>query len=461
MRNGAFVKSIVLVAAVAAISLAALPAQGAARQAADAGVCPEARRCLELLQDGIEFIAAGRWEVASVVLKEAAAGLEGWPSHARDLALAYVYLGVARLQIADADETVQWFAEAQMRDPTLQLDPAEFPRDVLALWAEARELGMLVVDSEPSGAEVSVDAVVRGRSPVGVAGLRPGEYRVTLAHAGYAGVSRVLSVAAGRTERLFVPMVPASGAADTRTRGAAPLTGIPDGVSTAGLSFGDAAVEQAPGNVLPIPAWFPAGTTKKSGRSWWRTLAGILGVAGGVAMMVETAVCRPRGGNLEGNVGIPVETMGGILETYAQGRLSRCTLEFAWNLEVPGDTGSTVGGRVLDYERVRSGAYDPTLQYDGLISSAREPWFLGNLGAAEKLVLEPSFRERVNQALLQSVGDARSRHRVPKEYLVAGGAMIAAGTLLATLWSHVTVVDDLAVSVTPTGGVLASRSFGW
>ena len=39
--------------------------------------------------------------------------------------------------------------------------------------------------------------------------------------------------------------------------------------------------------------------------------------------------------------------------------------------------------------------------------------------------------------------------------------MIAAGTLLATLWSHVTVVDDLAVSVTPTGGVLASHSFGW
>ena len=69
----------------------------------------------------------------------------------------------------------------------------EFPRDVLELWAEARNLGMLLVDSEPSGAEVSIDEVVWGRSPVGVAGLRPGEYRVTLAHAGYAGVSRVLS----------------------------------------------------------------------------------------------------------------------------------------------------------------------------------------------------------------------------------------------------------------------------
>ncbi len=42
MRNGAFVKSLVAVAAVAAILLAGVPARGAAGQAADAGVCPEA-----------------------------------------------------------------------------------------------------------------------------------------------------------------------------------------------------------------------------------------------------------------------------------------------------------------------------------------------------------------------------------------------------------------------------------
>ena len=225
MRNGAFIESIVLVAAVAAISLAALPAQGAARQAADAGVCPEARRCLELLQDGIALIEGGPVGNSFRRAEGAAAGLEGRPSHVRDLALAYVYLGVTRLQVADADETVQWFAEAQMRDPTLQLDPAEFPRDVLELWAEARSLGMLLVDSEPSGAEVSVDGVVRGRSPVGWAGLKPRAYRVELEQDGYAGVSRMLTVAAGRTERLFFSLLPASGAAGTRTRGAAPLAG--------------------------------------------------------------------------------------------------------------------------------------------------------------------------------------------------------------------------------------------
>ncbi len=227
MRDATCLKSVAVVFVVAAVLLAGVPARGAAGQSAGAGGCSDAQTCLELLRDGIALIEAGRWNAASVLLTEAGAGLEGRPSHVRDLALAYVYLGVARLQVADADETRQWLAEAQMRDPTLQLDPAAFPGDVLDLWAEARDLGMLFVDTEPSGAEVSIDEVVRGRSPVGVAGLRPGEYRVTLAHAGYAGVSRVLSVAAGRTERLFVPMLPASGAADTRPRGAGPLTGIP------------------------------------------------------------------------------------------------------------------------------------------------------------------------------------------------------------------------------------------
>ena len=151
-----------MVVTAVAVLLAGVLVRGVAGQSAGAGGCLEAQTCLELLRDGISLIEAGRWNAASVLLTEAAAGLDGRPPHARDLALAYVYLGVARLQVADADEARQWFAEAQMRDPTLRLDPGEFPGDVLEIWAEARDLGMLFVDTEPSGAEVSVDGVVRG-----------------------------------------------------------------------------------------------------------------------------------------------------------------------------------------------------------------------------------------------------------------------------------------------------------
>ncbi|MCY4638048.1 MAG: hypothetical protein OXG04_26745 [Acidobacteria bacterium] len=101
--------------------LCAAPARGAAVQRAGKGRCPEVRRCLDLLEDGIDFVESGRWDAASVVLEEVIAGLEGRPSYARDLARAYVYLGVARLQIADADETRQLFAAARLSNPTLEL----------------------------------------------------------------------------------------------------------------------------------------------------------------------------------------------------------------------------------------------------------------------------------------------------------------------------------------------------
>ena len=467
MRNRTCWKSGVVVLAVAAVLLVALPAHGAARQAADAGVCPEARRCLELLQDGIALIEAGRWETASVVLKEAAAGLEGRLSHARDLARAYVYLGVARLQIADADETRQWFAEAQMRDPTLQLDPREFPGDVLELWAEARDLGRLFVDTDPSGAKVSIDGMVRGRSPVGVAGLKPGAYRVALTHDGYAGVSRVLTVAAGRTERLFFSLLPAPGAADTRTRGAVPLTGIPDGVSPAGLSFGDAAAEQAPVNVLPIPDRFPAGTTKKSGRSWWRTLAGLLGVAGGVTLIVEGARCTGGGKKTTGWLGYgetkqvagyylgrQVEVLGGRLDTFNFGPADVVACErlrYGWYWERPDGIG--FGGHVRDHAAVESGTYTLWSEPISYTTQGRQ--------LRRQLSQDPSSSERFRQALVQSVGDIGVGYRVPPEWLVPGAAVVAVGALFATLWADVTVVEDLAVSVTPAGGVLASRSFGW
>ena len=464
MGTGTYWKSVVVVAAVAVL-LAGVPARGVAGQSAGAGGCSDAQTCLELLRDGVALIETGRWEAASLVLQGVTAGLKGRPSHARDLALAYVYLGVARLQVSDADEARQWFAEAQMRDPTLRLDPAEFPGDVLEIWEEARDLGMLFVDTEPAGAEVSVDGMGRGRSPVGVAGLKPGAYQVALSHDGYAGVSRVLAVAAGRTERLLVSLVPLG--AEARSPGVAPLTGIPDSVSrTAGLSLGDAGEEQAPVNLVPIPDRFPAGTAKKSGRSVWRTVAGVVGVAGGVAMMIQSAKCRGGGKRSTAwlgygetvqlknfNMGRQVEVVGGRLDTFgfrARDRVACEGLDYFWYWERPDGLGFE--GSVADHASVKSGTYSPWLY-------VRKPIEVEEL--VGQMSEDPSVAPRLRQALVQSVGDIGVGRRVPKEYLFAGGALIVAGALFATLWSDVTVVEDLAVGITPSGGVMASRSFGW
>ncbi len=110
-----------------------------------------------------------------------------------------------------------------------------------------------------------------------------------------------------------------------------------------------------------------------------------------------------------------------------------------------------VWGDVWDHAAVESVTYNP--------------WTEGRLSTggpvARQMRQHPSSAQLLRQALVQSVGDIGVDYRVPPEWLVPGVALVAVGALFTTLWSHVTVVEDVAVSMTPSGGVLASRSFGW
>ena len=386
--------------------LGVAPAHAGAAQPADEGRCPEVRRCLDLLEDGIDFIESGRWEAASVVLEEVVAGLEERPPYARDLARAYVYLGVARLQVADAGETRQLFAEAQTRDPTLELGPAEFPRDVLEIWAEARELGGLLVESEPAGAQVSAD--------------------------------------------------------DVRDRAGVPRTDEPDGMSTtAGRSFGDAAAAAAAADVLTTAERFSADTTKKMGRSMWRTLIGAMGIAAGI--VVAGRQCDLDGAQ-RWEDGKQVETLAGVLQTtrlsaapYGRSKYVRwwggCRMRYEFELQ--GRYGS-IHGAVEDHEAMLRDSADALLLNGEQRSRYVEAMLRdsGQYGA--------SFDEQLKGGLAESVGGVRTGLFFPRDRLAGGLALAGLGALLATIWSDGgVVVEEVAVSVTPTGGVLASRSFGW
>ena len=46
-------------------------------------------------------------------------------------------------------------------------------------------------------------------------------------------------------------------------------------------------------------------------------------------------------------------------------------------------------------------------------------------------------------------------------FLYTGLAVAAGGVLLATIWSDVTDTGLVSLSMTPDGGVRASKSFGW
>ena len=194
------------------------------------------------LRRGIGLVEASDFAAAGDVLEAVVAGLRGRPAEARELARAELYLGVARLYLAGDDEARRLFSAAQMHDPTLQPAADAMPRRVMALWEEARGLGALRIVTEPAGATVVVDGEVQGAAPIDVAGLTPGGRRVTLTLDGYVDDTRVVSVTAGRAERLRIDLTPAleeSQAADAQVESAGMgATGGAAGGAAAGAEAG-------------------------------------------------------------------------------------------------------------------------------------------------------------------------------------------------------------------------------
>ena len=80
-------------------------------------------------------------------------------------------------------------------------------------FADTPTTGMLVVHSQPAGANVTVDGVARGVAPLTVEGLSTGDHEVVLQSA--TGSSRhTVKVLAGTTASLVAPVIPATPVAD-------------------------------------------------------------------------------------------------------------------------------------------------------------------------------------------------------------------------------------------------------
>jgi hypothetical protein len=75
----------------------------------------------------------------------------------------------------------------------------------------AAATGQLQIRTEPAGAQVSVDDVPRGPSPVAVDDLAAGEHVVSVT-SDLASVKQRVTVAAGSTASVVVPLMPAEGA---------------------------------------------------------------------------------------------------------------------------------------------------------------------------------------------------------------------------------------------------------
>jgi hypothetical protein len=71
---------------------------------------------------------------------------------------------------------------------------------------ETPTVGSLLVQSDPAGAQVSVDGVDRGKAPASIAGLTPGEHEVLLQAAGGPPVRQKVVIEAGVTASVLAPV---------------------------------------------------------------------------------------------------------------------------------------------------------------------------------------------------------------------------------------------------------------
>jgi hypothetical protein len=87
-------------------------------------------------------------------------------------------------------------------------------------------VGGIAVSSSPSGADVYVNNIFRGLSPLTVESLTPGVYTVLVRLSGYQDFMSTVSVSAGQTAQVSAVLIPASIQTET-TRQTVPPTAVP------------------------------------------------------------------------------------------------------------------------------------------------------------------------------------------------------------------------------------------
>jgi TonB family protein len=127
--------------------------------------------------------------------------------------------------------------------PLAEASPSPLAPTPEALAPQSGQVGVLRIESEPSGARVSVNGEARGRTPLRLSDLSFGSYRVRVEQRGYEAQAREVSLsaeaAAGELRFVLARPAPAQGGADVastppgasvsvdgRPVGTTPLTGL-------------------------------------------------------------------------------------------------------------------------------------------------------------------------------------------------------------------------------------------
>jgi hypothetical protein len=122
--------------------------------------------------------------------------------------LAEIFLreGILKLRAGDVPAAESLFSRSRALRPGFTPDPAMFPPQVLSAWGNAGRRpppeAELLVQSLPSGADVSLDGEYRGKTPLRVRTGKTGPVRVRVSHPGYRDAEAVGQWLPGDAENL-------------------------------------------------------------------------------------------------------------------------------------------------------------------------------------------------------------------------------------------------------------------
>lgn len=164
---------------------------------------PNLKVAAQAVNEAKEQLANGQVKPAAKRIAAARAFLDPLRPQLRDYTLlttTLLYSAVVSMNIGDKRTSQAAFADLARLRPDYRIDPAEFPPAVIEAFEKARQAeaklakGRVIVTSTPEGAQVFVDEVVRGVTPLTVA-ASPGAHFVRVASEGYLSQTKSVTVA--------------------------------------------------------------------------------------------------------------------------------------------------------------------------------------------------------------------------------------------------------------------------
>jgi serine/threonine-protein kinase len=114
-----------------------------------------------------------------------------------------------RLALPAGAHTVTITNGSTSRTLPVTVTPGGVASQYVEVAAQAQRTGQLEIASEPAGAQVEVDGVSRGRTPVVFRDMEPGQYRIRVSTLD-TSVDRTVTVASGTASALVVATAPAA-----------------------------------------------------------------------------------------------------------------------------------------------------------------------------------------------------------------------------------------------------------